>query len=582
MRTIRRLLKLSLPYKFWMLLSALVGFFTIGSSIGLLMTSAYIISKAALHPYISELQVGIVGVRFFGIARGVFRYIERLISHDTTFKLLARFRVWFYRALEPLAPARLMHFKSADLLNRIMADIQTLEHFYVRVIAPPIVAVFISLLMWFLMGIFNPLFSIALLVFHLLAAFAVPLISYLYSKGLGRQLIQIRSRMHILLVDAVQGLSELQIFGRSGEHFQEIEGLNRRYESLQKRMAFVSAMHESLIGLLMNGAVLTMLVIAIPMVREGALEGVYLAVLSLGIMASFEAVLPLPETVQFLEMNARAAERLFELIDAEPEVTAPVHPLPPPSGFGLHIQKLSFRYPGARQDSLQEIELHVPPRSKIAVVGASGAGKSTLINLLLRFWDYRRGSITLGGKELRDLEPEAVRAQFAVVSQRTYLFNGTIKENLLLANPRAGEAELIAACRRAQIHDFIEQLDQGYDSWIGEQGLRLSGGERQRLAIARAELKNAPILILDEATANLDAITEEEVLNTILHLAGNKTVIHITHRLKGLDAVDRIYVLHQGRIVQQGVFNDLRSSEGMFRQMWQIQAQNTLIEQTLV
>jgi len=581
MRTIGRLLKLSLPYKFWMLLAALVGFLTIGSSIGLLMTSAYIISKAALHPYISELQVGIVGVRFFGIARGVFRYIERLISHDTTFKLLARFRFWFYHALEPLAPARLMHFKSADLLNRIMADIQTLEHFYVRVIAPPIVAIFISLLMWFLMGIFDPLFSIALLVFHLLAAFAVPLLSYLYSKGLGMQLIQIRSKINILLVDAVQGLSELQIFGGTRDHYQEIELLNQRYKKLQKRMSFISAMHESLIGLLMNGAVLTMLAIAIPMVRQGALEGVYLAVLSLGIMASFEAVLPLPEAIQFLEMNARAGERLFELIDADPEVTAPARPLAPPESFGLQIQKLNFRYPGALQDSLTEIDLDVPLRSKIAVVGASGAGKSTLISLLLRFWDYHEGSVKIGAKELRNLEPEAARAQFAVVSQRTYLFNGTIKENLLLANPRASEAELAAACRQAQIHDFIEQLDDGYNSWIGEQGLRLSGGERQRLAIARAILKNAPILILDEATANLDAITEEEVLHTILNLSVDKTVIHITHRLKGLDAMDHIYVLHNGRIVQRGIFNDLRSSDGLFRQMWRVQTQTAVIDATL-
>ena len=578
MRTVMRLIKLALVYKFWMLLAAFVGFLTIGSSIGLMMTSAYIIAKAALHPSIADLQVGIVGVRFFGIARGIFRYLERLISHETTFRLLARFRVWFYRALEPLAPARLMRFRSGDLLNRIISDIQTLEHFYVRVIAPPLVAVFISALMWLLLGIFNPLFSVLLLVFHLIAALAVPLLSYLYSHDLGGRILQLRTQLNVLTVDTIQGLSELQLFGQFKNHQAEFLSVEKEYRRLQTRMALITGLNESLIGLLMNGAVATMLIAAIPQVTAGTLDGVYLAVISLGIMASFEAFVPLPEALQYLDMNVRAADRLFEIIDAEPEVKDPPNPERPARNYRLTINGLSFRYSPQNDYALRNITMEVPWRQKIAVVGPSGAGKSTLINLLMRFWNYQQGTIKIGGQEIKDMAQEEVRKLFAVISQHTHLFTGTIRENLLLANPDASEQQLIRACEQAQIHRFISGLEQGYDTWIGEQGLRLSGGERQRLAIARALLKNAPILILDEATSNLDAITEEELLETLFTLSASHTVFHITHRLKKLDRMDHIYVLYQGEIIQQGTHRQLLKEEGLYRKMWEIQMQTELLE----
>jgi len=578
MKTFWRLLRLGFIYKWWMLLAAIIGSFTIGSSIGLLMTSAYIIAKAALHPSIAVLQAGIVGVRFFGISRGIFRYLERLVSHQTTFRLLANFRVRFYKGLEPLVPSGLLKHRSADLLNRVIADLKTLETFYVRVLSPPLVALLISVLMWFLMGIFNPLFSVLLLLFHLLAGLGIPVISYLYGKGLGKRIISLRSQLNILLLDGIQGLPELLVFDQTEKQKRQIHKLSKQLNLLQRHMSVISAMHESLVGVLMNAAVLSLLVAAIPMVRASQLDGVYLSVISLGIMASFEAILPLPEAMQHWEANIRAGERLFEIMDSPAPVLDPPKALSRPEKFDIQIKNLSFSYNHNAPLALRDITISVKEKGKIAIVGPSGAGKSTLINLLLRFWDYERGEIRIGGRELKKLAQEDARACLAVVSQSTYLFSGSVRENLLRARPNASAAELERAVHLAELDDLIRRLPQGADTWLGDQGLQISGGERQRLAIARAILREAPILILDEATANLDAFTEQKILATIKKIAAEKTLLHVTHRLNGLKDFNEIFVLQAGEIAEQGTQEQLLKQKGLYYRLWQRQNQLALLE----
>jgi ATP-binding cassette subfamily C protein CydC len=401
-----RLLKIVFSYKGWMVLAVLLGFLTIGSGIGLMMTSAYIIAKAALQPSIAELQLGIVGVRFFGIARGVFRYLERCVSHEVTFRLLAGFRVWFYRALEPLAPARLMEYKSGDLLTRIVADIENLEHIYVRVISPPVTAVLISLLMWLLFGQFNPLFSALLLLFFIAGGAGVPLLTHILSKSTGRELVTLRSQLNVLAVDAIQGMPELTAFGQTGSHIRKFDSLNERYIRYQQRMAMISGLHESLIGFLMNLAVLSILFTAIPQVSAGLLDGVYLSVLVIGTMAAFEAVLPLPAAAQYLGNSLKAGERLFEITDTEPPVPDQPVTSAAPEHFSLVVHKAGFSYNEIDKPVFIELSFEIPELSKTAIVGPSGAGKSTLVHLLLRFWDYQAGSICLGGCELRRFPQE--------------------------------------------------------------------------------------------------------------------------------------------------------------------------------
>lgn len=576
MRTGWRLLKQLAPFKWWVILAALLGFATVGSSIGLMATSAYIIARAALHPSIAVLQVSIVGVRFFGISRGVFRYLERYVSHQVTFRLLRRLRVWFYRALEPLAPARLMQFRSGDLLSRIVADIESLEHFYVRVIAPPVVAGLVGLLMWLLMARFDLRLALATLAFLALAGVGLPVLTRLLSRELGRRTVATRAELNATLVEGIQGMADLLLSMRETGHRQRVRRLSGELVDLQERLAWIGGLQAAGSGLLANWLTIAILLIAIPLVSQGRLDGVYLALLVLAAIASFEAVTPLPEAFQHLESSLAAARRLFEIVDAAPAVGDPPEPSPQPLDYSLKVEALRFRYGPGEPLALDGLSFELPSGGRLAIVGPSGAGKSTLANLLLRFWAHEQGRIWLGEYELARYRPEDARRWFGVVSQHTHLFNGTIRENLLIARPEAGEGELFAVARQAQIHEFIQTLPQGYDTWIGEQGLRLSGGERQRLALARALLKDAPYLILDEPTANLDPLVEREVMQTIQTLLGGRTVLMITHRLVGLEAMDEILVLEGGRVVERGRHHDLLAARGAYWRMWSLQQEGAL------
>ena len=350
-------------------------------------------------------------------------------------------------------------------------------------------------------------------------------------------------------------------------------------------MAAIGGLNIALGSLLTSLAVIAILALAIPLVTTGQIAGVSLAVLALATAASFEAVLPLPPAAQFLESSLAAARRLFEVVDAGDFVTpraaereseemgaeeASRLPAVPPS---IEVSHLTVRYAPDEPPALDDVTFSVPAGGCVAIVGASGAGKSTLANALLRFWDPEAGAIRLSGRDLRDVAPEVVRRQIGVVTQHTHLFNATIRDNLRLARTGASQAEIEAAARAAQIHDWIVSLADGYDTWVGEQGLRLSGGERQRLAIARALLKDAPALILDEPTANLDTATERDLLAAMARLMVGRTTLIITHRPVGLAQADEILVLERGRIVERGRHEALLRRAGAYRRIWDLRQQ---------
>jgi ATP-binding cassette subfamily C protein CydC len=579
--TLQRLLSLAMPLKGWIILASALGCLTIVSGIGLMATSAYLISAAAMHPSIAALSLAIVGVRFFGIARGVFRYLERYLSHAVSFQLLARIRVWFYQALEPLAPARLMTlrrgettaYSSGDVLSRMVSDIETLQHLYVRLMAPPLVAALVGLLMWWLLGAFAMQLVLIFLFFYLMAGVGVPFLTHILSQRTAKLIVQIRSELNCMLVDGIQGLADLVAFGREAAYAERIRKLNRQLVHEQTRMAWLGGMQNGLGKLLTNLALWTMLIVAIPLVHTGHLNGIYLASLALATAASFEAVLPLSSAVQQLGSSQEAGRRLFEIVDAPPSVRDTLAVSPNPQGYDLVVHHLCFRYAPDAPLVLENISFTLPQGQCLALVGPSGAGKSTVVNLLLRFWDYEQGSILLGGHELRDYRQQDLSQLVSVVSQDTHLFNTTIRENLLLAKPEASQQELEQATQHACIHDFILSLPQGYETRVGEQGLCMSAGERQRLALARAFLKDAPLLILDEATANLDALTEQDILRAIHALRQGRTTLIITHRLTGLAMVDEIIVLEQGRVKERGTHQDLLQAESLYWKLCQSQHQ---------
>jgi ATP-binding cassette subfamily C protein CydC len=548
----------------------------------LIGTSAWLISTAALHPSIADLGVSVVGVRFFGITRGLFRYLERLISHNVTFRLLAHLRVWFYERLEPLAPARLMEYKSGDLLARVIGDVETLENFYVRVISPSSTAILIGAIVALFFAAFYPPIALVLVIFFLILGLILPLLSQIASRGPGQRFILERADIQSQLVDGIQGLADLLAFGRGADRLRQISETGQTYGSTQKQMARINGIHSALGTFFTNLGVWLVLWLVIPQVTAGNIQGVMLGTFALMTLASFEAVLPLPLAAQMWNASREAAKRLFDVVDAEPAIKE-TPALASGASVGakkleigssnLQFSNLSFSYPNQLIPALHNISFTLPEGKSIAVVGPSGAGKSTIANLLLRFWDYQVGEITLGGESLKALPADEARKRLALVSQNSYFFNTTIRENLRLARRSATQEEMEAAARAARIHAFIAGLPRAYDTMIGEQGFRLSGGERQRLAIARALLKAAPILILDEPTANLDPQTERQVLDTLFATMQSKTSLLITHRLVGLENVDEIIVMENGQIVERGTHTELLRHRGLYRRLWDLQNQ---------
>ena len=340
---------------------------------------------------------------------------------------------------------------------------------------------------------------------------------------------------------------------------------------------------------LANLCVWSILVLSIPLVNSGQLNGVYLAAIVLASLAAFEALIPLPLSAQYLEANILAARRLFEIVDQEPEVIDPLRPARIPKEFSLQVSNLTFRYPYKPEPDLKSRTLHPPAKpvenvledititlnsgGRIAIIGPSGGGKSTLIYLLLRFWEYGNGSrIRIGKDEIHSFKQNAFRQRLGVMLQNDYIFNASLRDNLLVARPSASPAELESSARSAQLADFIDALPAGYNTLVGERGLRLSAGENQRLSLGRVFLSDAPLIILDEPTANLDMDMQSKVFQEIRKFTDGRSLILVTHWLAELDWLDQILVLDRGKIVQRGTHSELLGSEGIFKQMAAVQS----------
>jgi len=465
-----------------------------------------------------------------------------------------------------------MEFRAGDLLARIIGDVETLENFYVRVASPPLTAVIVGIFTSIFLASFYPILAPVFLIFFLGLGLVLPALAQVISHQPAEKIITLRADLHTHLVDGIQGMADLLAYGRAEERIDQIASIGINYGDVQRRMARVTGFQAGLSTFLTNFGLWSILFLCIPQVTSGNLAGPMLASLALLTFASFEAVTPLPLAAQMWNSSREAARRLFEVVDTEPMVKDNIRTLAlDPRTANIKLVNLSFTYPSQNIPALQDITFNLQPGNSIAIVGPSGAGKSTLANLLLRFWDYDLGDITLGAESLKMYEQDEVRARIGLVSQNTYFFNTTIFENLRFARRRVTKEEVEAAAQAAQIHDFILGLPKGYDTMIGEQGLRLSGGERQRLAIARVIIKDAPILILDEPTANLDPLTEKQVLETLFALMKRKTSLLITHRLVGMENMGEILVMNHGRIIERGKHLNLVQENGLYHRLWMYQ-----------
>jgi ATP-binding cassette subfamily C protein CydC len=569
----RRLLAFARPERRRVALAVVLQVLTIASGVGLMATSAWLLSKAALHPSIAALQVAIVGVRGFGVSRAVLRYLERLSSHDVTLRLLARLRMALFRALVPLAPARLLTHRGGDLLGRVIEDVGTLESLYVRVLGPSLSAIGIAMLVGLLLWTFSGALPVAAVLGLAAAGVLAPRLSYRLGAGPGRRLVALRGTLSARLVDGVRGTADLLAFGREGDHACAVAALGREATVEQASLSSASALGGSLAVLAADLTTVAVLALGIGALGAGQLDGVQLATVALLTLASFEAVAPLPLAWQGLGAVREASRRLFELMDSPPAVTEPRHATPAPvTGAPLvEVRDLRFAYPGETRKALDGVSLRLDPGRRVAIVGPSGSGKSTLVHLLLRFWDAPSGSILLAGHDLGEWPSDDARARVAFAAQRAHVFTGTLRENLLLARPGASTDDLLAALRAVRLDALVERLPRGLDAWVGEAGQRLSGGERQRLALARALLRPAPLLLLDEPTAHLDALTEREVLAEIVRAGEGRATLLVTHRLVSLDAFDEVLVLDRGRVAERGPATALLAQGGMLARLQGLQ-----------
>jgi len=550
--------------------SILWGFAASASSVGLLATAAYLISAASLRPSVAELQVAIVGVRFFGLSRGVFRYLERLGTHSVNFALVSSLRVWLYERLEPLAPAGLIFDRAGTRLAQAVGGLDRLENFYVRVAAPSLTALLCSLAAFAWLSSMHLSLGILWLTGAVMLAVGIPLGLNCLARRSARASNESSTALQAWVIDHLQGLPDLIAFGQSGASLAAHARLQAKHDQARQNLDRIHSLESALSTLIPGLTGLALLAAAATLVNRGQVDRLYLALIIIGGMAAFESLLAMPAAGRLLEESLEEAGRMHELASRPLPVPAPAKPYllePAPNAWDLRIASLTFGYTPADVPTLDDFNMQLPPGRKAALLGASGSGKTTLVNLLLRFWDYSQGSIRLAGADLRSLEPEAVRRAVNVLPTRAHIFNTTIRQNLLLARPTAAEDQLWQALETACLAEFCAGLPAGLDTFVGEGGACLSAGERQRLALARFLLHDGSIWILDEPTAHLDAMTAAQVRANLIQTAGSRTLLWITHDLSGLEEMDWIYVLRGGRLAEEGRPQELIHAGGTYARM---------------
>ena len=542
--TLGRLLSLTEASRSRIALAVAFGTLTLVFGIGLMATAGYLISRAAERPAILSLTVAIVGVRFFGLARPVVRYFERLSSHDVALRALGRVRVRVYERLERLAPTQLVSNRRGDLLARLISDVDSLQNLHLRGIAPPLVALCASTAAVGAAAAFLPAAALVLAAGLLVGGLIVPPVAAGLAHHASQQEAEARGELTSELVETLAGSAELVAFGCEKERLRGLQAADRKLVRIARRAALADGTGDALRLLVTGATVVGVLAVSVSAHAGGNLNRVLIATLALLALASFEAVQPLPEAVRELGATLAAGRRILELSDREPSIVDPEEPLPAPTPpFTVALESVRVRYAPRERPALNGFSLRLEPGKRVVLLGRSGAGKSTVANLLLRFIDPERGYVTIAGEDIRRYRQEDVRRVVAVADQDAHLFSASIRDNVRLGRPDATGAELERALRSARIWDWIESLPEGLDTLVGEEGRELSGGQRQRIVLARALIVDAPILVLDEPTAHLDPPTAEALIEDIFAAAGERSVLLITHRGEGLDLADELVVL---------------------------------------
>jgi ATP-binding cassette, subfamily C, bacterial CydC len=567
-RPLLRLLWLARPMRGQLLVSVLAGAAATGCGVALLAVSGFLLARASEHPAILAISVAVVAVRGLAVGRGVFRYVERLASHDVAFRVLADIRVAIYRRLERLAPAGLTAFRSGDLLARLISDVDATQDLFIRGVGPPLAAALVGAgAVTACLLILAPAGGVLALGL-LTAGVAVPALAVAASRRAARATAPARGELGATMTDLLSGAAELHAFGAQDAGLAAVDAADRRLTSLARRSAAAAGLGSGLMAAASGLTVWGILVLAVAAVAGGTLTRVPLAVVTLTALAAFEAVTDLPAAALQLGDSRGAAERIGAVLDTPDPVVDPVTPRPLPAGPAeVCLRGVQVRYEPDGPLALDGFDLDLGPGRRVALVGPNGAGKSTVASVLLRFCDPVGGSVTLGGADLASYAADDVRTVIGGCPQGPHIFDATVRENLRLARPGASDDELAAAAASARLLPWIESLPRGWDTRVGARGAAMSGGERQRLALARALLADPDLLILDEPTTHLDPEAASALTADLLAVTAGRATLLITHDFDGLDQVDEIIVLDQGRVVQRGTHRELMTAGGPYRQL---------------
>lgn len=571
MRDLIPYLKMYRKHWFGLTLGMILGLATILAAISLLTLSGWFIAASAVagltiaRETFNYMLPG-AGVRGFSMARTAGRWGERVVSHNATFKLLADLRIFFFRKLTPLIPGRQTNLRDADLLNRLVADVDAMDHVYLRLVSPLIVGVLSLVAVTVFLSWFDLTIGLTLGAILLALMLLLPVIFYRLGKRNGEALTYSKANYRITLLDWIQGQAELLLFNAEERYRVQAESEQQSLLTAQRKMANLTGVANAILMAATGWTLVLITWIAADGVG-GNPPDPFVAMLAFATMASFELMMPVAGAFQYLGQTLTSARRLNEIIEAKPDTPFDPNGYQAKAQGNIAIENISYTYYGSEQPVLKQVNLSLKQGEKLAILGRTGCGKSTLLQLLTRNWDPQQGQISLDGIPLPQWQEGALRSAMTVVSQRVDVFNGSLRENLLLAKPQASDAECVQALEQVGLTTLLD--GQSLDTWLGEGGRQISGGERRRLGIARALLHDAPILLMDEPTEGLDRRTEQQILELLLEHAKDKTVIFITHRLIGLDEMDQICLMDEGRIIEHGKHQQLLAQKGRYAELCQ-------------
>ena len=549
----RRLLKIARPIRGTLWVSTLASIVGNLSQMGLMGFGALLLlSCGGMVKGLPWVYAGLMGISALLIVLG--RYIEGVVSHAGAYRLLASMRVHLYESIRRLAPACLMERKKGDLLNIAVSDIETVEFFFAHTIGPMFTVILLPCVTLGLALWFHPLFAAVLLPVYLVVSIIFPLSAVKAGRGIGMRYRTRLGEMKSLVLESVYGLRDIQIFGFGPRRLEQVLEKNREVNQAAHGMTLHRQAVSTAPTFFVYLARILVIGAASWLAVSGAPDPVGTVVLSFVAAASFSSTQSLTMVVSSLLETYAAAERLFLLEDTPPEITEPAHPVSCGPIRSIQFDHVGFSYGNSSKAILEDFCLTVSSREKVGLVGESGVGKSTVLRLLLRFWNAKSGQIRVNGIPLERVSLAELRRRIAVLEQDTFLFNGTLGENIALGKPDASPEEIAEAARRAGLEAFIQTLPQGYDTPMGQMGARLSGGERQRVGIARVMLLDPDVIVMDEPTSSLDVLHEKELLLTLREQCGDKMLLIVSHRPSTLTGCDRVVRLENKRAV---------ASEGM-------------------